>query len=145
MYTQCPECLTVYKVGANILSEGHGSARCGHCAAVFDTLRSLTEQLPGDPFQQLERRGNNEAPPQLTVPALRPTRNPPAQSQQPQSSLFDPDERQRGTPPRRPHTPAFARAHRSQRGRTGLPRLYVESQAAFRLHTGGLRDFSERD
>jgi len=113
MYTQCPECLTVYKVGANILSEGHGSARCGHCAAVFDTLRSLTEQLPGDPFQQLERRGNNEAPPQLTVPALRPTRNPPAQSQQPQSSLFDPDERQRGTPPRRPHTPAFARAHRS--------------------------------
>jgi len=108
MYTQCPECLTIYKVGANILSEGHGSARCGHCAAVFDMLRSLTEQLPGEPFQQLERRGNGDAPPQLTVPALRPPRNPQAQV-----SLFDPDERQRGTPPKRPHTPAFARVHRT--------------------------------
>jgi len=110
MYTQCPECLTIYKVGAMMLAEGHGSARCGHCAAVFDMLRSLTEQLPGEPFQELERRsGSSDAPPQLSVPALRPPRKPQAQ---PQTSLFDPDERQRGTPPRRVHTPAFARAQR---------------------------------
>lgn len=111
MYTQCPECLTIYKVGANILSEGHGSARCGHCAAVFDMLGTLTEQLPGEPFQQLERRSTAaDAPPQLSVPALRPSRNPQAHAQ---PSLFDPDERQRSTLPKRPHTPAFARAHRS--------------------------------
>lgn len=111
MYTQCPECLTIYKVGASLLSEGHGSARCGHCAAVFDMLRTLTENLPGEPFQELERRsGASDAPPQLSVPALRPPRHPQAQAQQ--TSLFDPDERKRSTPPRRAHTPAFARTHR---------------------------------
>lgn len=107
MYTQCPECLTIYKIGASVLADGHGSARCGHCAAVFDTLRTLIEQLPTEPFQQLERQDPGDAPPQLSVPALRPTRQP-----QPQASLFDPDERQR-QPPRRLHTPAFARAHRA--------------------------------
>ena len=106
MYTQCPECLTIYKIGANVLAEGHGSARCGHCAAVFDTLRSLTEQLPGEPFQQLQARSAADAPPQLSVPALRP-----APSQQ-QTSLFDPDDRQRPAS-RRAHAPAFAHARRS--------------------------------
>jgi predicted Zn finger-like uncharacterized protein len=114
MYTQCPECLTIYKVGAAVLAEGHGSARCGHCAAVFDMLHSLTEQLPGGPFQELERHpGESNSPPQLSVPALRPTRSPRAAAAA-QTSLFDPDDRQRGaTPPRRPHAPAFARAQRS--------------------------------
>lgn len=107
MYTQCPECLTIYKIGASMLTEGHGSARCGHCAAVFDMLRSLTDQLPEGPFQQLERRTSGEAPPQLSVPALRPPRRP-----ETQTSLFDPDERQR-SPSRRPQqAPAFARAQR---------------------------------
>lgn len=105
MYTQCPECLTIYKIGADVLAEGHGSARCGHCAAVFDTLRTLTDLLPGESFQQLEARSARDAPPQLTVPALRP-----APSQQ-QTSLFDPDERPR-PPSRRTHAPAFAHARR---------------------------------
>ena len=107
MYTQCPECLTIYKIGAAMLTEGHGSARCGHCAAVFDMLRSLTDQLPDGPFQQLERRAVGDAPPQLSVPALRPARRP-----ETQTSLFDPDERQRPAA-RRPQTPAFARPPRS--------------------------------
>ena len=111
MYTQCPECLTIYKIGPAVLAEGHGSARCGHCAAVFDALRSLTENLPDGPFQQLERRTQtSDAPPQLTVPALRPPRHAQAQAQ---PSLFDPDERQRGGTPRRPHAPAFARSQRA--------------------------------
>ena len=119
MYTQCPECLTIYKVGAGVLAEGHGSARCGHCAAVFDMLSTLTEQLPGGPFQELERqRGNRDSPPQLSVPALRPSRNPQVQ---PQASLFDPDERKRPTSPRRPHTPAFARAQRSAQRQRNWP------------------------
>jgi len=106
MYTQCPECLTIYKVGAALLAQGHGSARCGHCAAVFDMLRSLTDQLPETPFQQLDLHGE-EGPPQLSVPALRPTRRADTQG-----TLFDPDERQRPSA-RKPHTPAFARVQRS--------------------------------
>lgn len=123
MYTQCPECLTVYKVGAATLAEGHGSARCGHCAAMFDMLRSLTDQLPDEPFQQLEARtGSAAAPPQLSVPALRPTRNAPAGGTREQATLFDPDERPRRSGAvaasvasatlKRPSTPAFARSAR---------------------------------
>jgi predicted Zn finger-like uncharacterized protein len=109
MYTQCPECLTIYKIGSDVLADGHGSARCGHCAAVFDTLRTLTEQLPPEPVQHLEARVAGAVPPQLTVPALRPT---PIRQQQ--SSLFDPDDRPQRGAPRRVHTPAFARAQRAR-------------------------------
>ena len=104
MYTQCPECLTIYKVAANVLAEGRGSVRCGHCAAVFDTLRTLTEHLPPEPVQHLLAHPDGGALPQLSVPALRP--NPSAQ----QSLLFDPDERPQHTSSRRSTpTPAFAR------------------------------------
>ena len=72
MYSQCPECLTIYKLGAAELSQGHGSVRCGHCAAVFDALRTLTEQLPPEPVNQLEEIPGGGTLPQLSVPALRP-------------------------------------------------------------------------
>ncbi|HET8943100.1 MAG TPA: zinc-ribbon and DUF3426 domain-containing protein [Rudaea sp.] len=104
MYTQCPECLTIYKVAVNVLADGRGSVRCGHCAAVFDTLCTLTEHLPPEPVQHLLTHPDGGPLPQLSVPALRP--NPSAQ----QSLLFDPDERPRHVTPRRsPPTPAFAR------------------------------------
>ena len=51
MYTQCPECLTIYKVAAELIGQGHGSARCGHCAATFDVLRSLADSLPLESFE----------------------------------------------------------------------------------------------
>ena len=103
MYTQCPECLTIYKIGADALAEGHGSVRCGHCNAVFDALRTLTEQLLDEHVQRLETNASGGSPPQLTVPALRP-----ALGQQ--TTLFDPDERP--ARPRRGSTPAFARTRR---------------------------------
>ena len=111
MYTQCPECLTIYKLGAAELAGGHGSVRCGHCAAVFDALRTLTDQLPPEPVTQLEEAAANSAPPQLSVPALRPV------SSTQQGTLFDPDERTGARPartrpasaPPRSSLPAFAR------------------------------------
>jgi predicted Zn finger-like uncharacterized protein len=109
MYSQCPECLTIYKLGAAELSQGHGSVRCGHCAAVFDALRTLTEQLPPEPVNQLEEIPGGGALPQLSVPALRPI------STKQQGTLFDPDDRlgrtekpARHVPPRT-QTPTFAR------------------------------------
>ena len=112
MYTQCPECLTIYKIGAEVVGQGHGTARCGHCAATFDTLRTLVDALPGDAFE-LPLHTIDSMPPQLTVPALRP------QGSQ-QTMLFDPDARMRRPPSQpRPATPAFARregqAYRSAR------------------------------
>ena len=108
MYTQCPECLTIYKIAAATLAESHASVRCGHCAAVFDALRTLTEQLPPEPVQHLAVNAGDNIPPQLSVPALRPTSSP----QQP--LLFDPDDRPRHTPLRRTQTPAFARARQAR-------------------------------
>ena len=112
MYTQCPECLTVYKIAAEVVGEGHGSARCGHCAATFDVLRSLADALPDESPGQLPLHRIASVPPQLSVPALRP------QGAQ-QSLLFDPDERMRRPTSARTVTPAFARgattANRSAR------------------------------
>lgn len=104
MYTQCPECLTIYKIAVVALAEGHGSVRCGHCAAVFDALRTLTEHLPPEPVQHLLPHPGDGQLPQLSVPALRP--RPAAQ----QTMLFDPDERPRHRPARRQPIPAFARS-----------------------------------
>ena len=105
MYTQCPECLTIYKIGAAALAESHGSVRCGHCNAVFDALRTLTDQSPSEDVQRLAENAGSASPPQMTVPALRP-----ALGQQ--TTLFDPDERPVRV--RRGSTPAFARARRAQ-------------------------------
>ena len=111
MYAQCPECLTIYKLGAAELASSHGSVRCGHCAAVFDALRTLTDQLPPEPITELEEIPAGGAPPQLSVPALRPV------STTHQGALFDPDERTGSRPARtratsaapRSSLPAFAR------------------------------------
>lgn len=112
MYTQCPECLTIYKVAAEVIGQGHGSARCGHCAATFDLLRSLADALPDETVGQLPLHRIDSVPPQLAVPALRP------QGAQ-QSLLFDPDDRMRRPSTPRTVTPAFARrpatAYRSAR------------------------------
>jgi predicted Zn finger-like uncharacterized protein len=103
MYTQCPECLTIYKIGAEVVGQGHGQARCGHCAATFDVLRSLADTLAGETIEQLPVHRVESIPPQLVVPALRP------QGAQ-QSLLFDPGDRmRRNSAPARPATPSFAR------------------------------------
>jgi predicted Zn finger-like uncharacterized protein len=114
VYTQCPECLTVYKIAADVIGQGHGTARCGHCAATFDVLRSLAESLPDASFDQLPLHRIDSVPPQLSVPALRP------QGAQ-QSLLFDPDERMRRPPSARPSTPAFARRSAAYAGARNWP------------------------
>lgn len=112
MYTQCPECLTVYTLDAEVLGRGHGMVRCGHCTAVFDTLRTLVAQLPPEPFEHIPAHPAEPRPPQLTVPVYRP--NP-----QQATLEFDPDARAATAAhlPRGAHgTPQFARPARP-RGR----------------------------
>jgi predicted Zn finger-like uncharacterized protein len=46
MYTQCPNCLSIYQVTPVALQQSHGKFRCGYCGTVFDALPSLTEHLP---------------------------------------------------------------------------------------------------
>jgi predicted Zn finger-like uncharacterized protein len=43
VYTQCPECGTVFRVNAPVLRAAHGQVRCGVCGTAFDALRYLRE------------------------------------------------------------------------------------------------------
>ena len=72
MYAQCPECLTIYKLRADALAAARGRARCGSCGAEFDTLATLTDELPPEPFNTLKRRPASAPLVQLNMPAARP-------------------------------------------------------------------------
>ncbi|HKK05931.1 MAG TPA: DUF3426 domain-containing protein [Gammaproteobacteria bacterium] len=46
MYTQCPNCNTVFRISAQQLKAAGGRVRCGHCSHVFNALEKLLERLP---------------------------------------------------------------------------------------------------
>ena len=43
MYSQCPECLTRFRVTAAALRLAHGTVRCGRCGSAFDALPRLSD------------------------------------------------------------------------------------------------------
>ena len=74
MYTQCPDCLSIFKTHLSLLKSGHGQLRCGHCGCVFDALPTLVENLP-EGFnlgsrQLLARTEAAAAPPVLAMPLI---------------------------------------------------------------------------
>ncbi len=44
MYTQCPDCATVFRVTAEALRAAQGDVRCGVCSTSFNALENLSEQ-----------------------------------------------------------------------------------------------------
>ncbi len=48
MYSQCPECLTRFRVSAAALRAARGTVRCGRCGSAFDALPRLSDTLQGD-------------------------------------------------------------------------------------------------
>jgi predicted Zn finger-like uncharacterized protein len=44
VYTQCPDCATVFRVTAEALKAAQGDVRCGVCATTFNALENLSEQ-----------------------------------------------------------------------------------------------------
>lgn len=72
MYTQCPECLTVYKLEAAALVPACGCVRCEHCNTVFNALGTLAGQLPPEPFTRLEEHALDREPPVAGVAVFRP-------------------------------------------------------------------------
>jgi predicted Zn finger-like uncharacterized protein len=44
VYTQCPDCATVFRVTADALKIAQGDVRCGVCATTFNALENLSEQ-----------------------------------------------------------------------------------------------------
>ena len=76
MYTQCPECLSVFSLDAQTLAKAHGHVVCGHCNASFGSLATLTEQLPPEPFVELSINEPAFEPPLLELVVYRPQPEP---------------------------------------------------------------------
>ncbi len=76
MYTQCPECLSVFSLDAQTLAMAHGHVVCGHCSASFGSLATLTEQLPPEPFVELSVNEPALEPPLLDLVVYRPQPEP---------------------------------------------------------------------
>ena len=70
MYTQCPECGTVFRVTAAVLRAARGHVRCGVCDASFDSLGYLTDGVDADPADRARPAGQPLAddPPRTVEP-----------------------------------------------------------------------------
>ncbi|MEO6800007.1 MAG: zinc-ribbon and DUF3426 domain-containing protein [Rhodanobacter sp.] len=78
MYTQCPECLSVFSLDAHMLAQAHGHVVCGHCDASFDSVATLTDQLPPEPFVELPANEPALVPPCVDLVVYRPQPEAPA-------------------------------------------------------------------
>jgi len=81
MYTQCPNCNTVFRISAQQLKAAGGRVRCGHCSHVFNALEKLLERLPpgytpGTPPPTFAPR--SQAPKPATRPTAKPSPGPAA-------------------------------------------------------------------
>ena len=66
MYTQCPQCRTIFEISEDALQASLGIVRCGHCAERFDALRTLSDTLPSDPETALPEHDPDALAPTLT-------------------------------------------------------------------------------
>jgi len=55
VYTQCPDCATVFRITAEALRAAQGDVRCGVCSTSFNALENLSERA-------FEAAGEDEAP-----------------------------------------------------------------------------------
>ena len=55
MYTQCPDCATVFRITAEALRAAQGDVRCGVCSTSFNALENLSERA-------FEAAAEDEAP-----------------------------------------------------------------------------------
>lgn len=78
MYTQCPECLSVFSLDVRTFAQAHGHLVCGHCGAGFDSVATLTDQLPPEPFVELPVNEPAMEPPCVDLVVYRPQPDPPA-------------------------------------------------------------------
>lgn len=66
MYTQCPDCTTVFRVSADVLRTAQGQVRCGVCAHSFNALENLSEE----PFKAAEPEQVPQPDDSMTVEEL---------------------------------------------------------------------------
>lgn len=69
MYSQCPQCQTVYRLQESQLDIASGQVRCGNCGAVFDARARRLARLPSiAPSRPLPQAG--QQPPAPSQPSV---------------------------------------------------------------------------
>ena len=126
MYTQCPECLSVFSLDAHTLAQAHGHVICGHCRASFDSIATLTDQLPPEPFRELPVNEPAFEPPGIDLVVYRPRPESPAvvQDEVAEKSTGPEDFSQLV------FTPHFAREQRTHRPNRSRQRLRQRHRSA---------------
>ncbi|MDN5925144.1 MAG: zinc-ribbon and DUF3426 domain-containing protein [Xanthomonadales bacterium] len=71
MYTQCPQCLSVFAIDALTIALAHGCVGCGECGATFDATATLCDELPEASFDTLPLNDPSASPPLLLAPVQR--------------------------------------------------------------------------
>ena len=61
MFTQCPDCQTIFELGIDDLKTADGQVCCGECDRVFNALASLTDVPPGSQ-EELQALADASAP-----------------------------------------------------------------------------------
>ncbi|CAM5320223.1 Zinc finger/thioredoxin putative domain-containing protein OS=Rhodanobacter lindaniclasticus OX=75310 GN=B1991_05830 PE=4 SV=1 [Rhodanobacter lindaniclasticus] len=117
MYTQCPECLSVFSLDAPTLAKAHGHVVCGHCHASFGSLATLTEQLPPEPFVELAINEPALEPPLLDLVVYRPQPEPAVVAIEPVAGALPDDFSQLVFAPRFAREPRGRRAGKRARGK----------------------------
>ena len=75
MYTQCPECNTIFRVQDEHLRPARGKVRCGQCMAVFNAAEHRIDQLPAEAATvagERERPPTADEPPAVSPPSDEP-------------------------------------------------------------------------
>ncbi|HET6804106.1 MAG TPA: zinc-ribbon and DUF3426 domain-containing protein [Frateuria sp.] len=90
MYTQCPDCRTVFSLDAGVLAHARGAVICGNCETLFDALDTLADQLPPEPFRLLPGNARSEEAPRLEVAVYRPREDVPVAEPAPAVPAFTP-------------------------------------------------------
>ena len=126
MYTQCPECLSVFSLDAQTLAQAHAYMICGHCGAGFDSLATLADTLPDAPFRELPLNTPSLTPPQADLVVYRPLAEPPPVVVEEPAPVAD-------EPPADDFAelvfaPRFARTRRQGRGRRKAARHFNASR-----------------
>jgi len=93
VYTQCPNCETIFRVSAEVLRAAAGQVRCGRCGEVFNALSRLAEQADaftvGESALDLEARADRILASPATEPAADPAAHTPPDSIGAQQTLDD--------------------------------------------------------
>jgi len=67
MYTQCPQCRTIFEISEDALQASLGIVRCGHCTERFDALRTLSDTLPAGSEAAMPEHDPDALAPILTL------------------------------------------------------------------------------